>query len=123
VALAPGVGEADVDAAPVLLAHRALDEPVVLEARDDAAQRALREVHLAGDLLDAPPLPRRRGQPVEDLELADPQAVLGLERVLERAGHSGVAVKEIAPFPGEVPRGRHDAHHTERLHLLQLHFM
>src|SRR4051794_7733871 len=44
VALAPGGRDADEDAAPVVRAHPALGEPVLLEPPDHARERALTQV-------------------------------------------------------------------------------
>jgi len=91
------VGDADVDPAPVLDAHAARDEAIVLEPGYDARERALTEVHGGADVLHPPLLLLvLRCQAVEDLELAHAEPVL-LECSLERAVGARVPVEQIPP--------------------------
>src|SRR5436190_11314238 len=99
VALATLGGDACVDAAPVVRAHLALDQPVTLQARDDARQRTLAEMHVLGQLLHAV---IGRGEALQHLELADAEAVSLLEPAFERGGGTGVAILEVAPHVHEL---------------------
>ena len=81
-------------------AHRAGHEAVVLQARDDARQRALAEVDGArrAPACGARPLAGREA--LEHLVLADAEAVL-VQRALEGAHRARVAVEQLAPLVDE----------------------
>ena len=88
---------------------RAHDEAVGLQAGDDARERALAQVHGLGQVLHAALVLLARREALEDLVLADTQAVL-VERALERGGRPRVAVEQLAPGfdeAGVVLRGVH----------------
>jgi hypothetical protein len=92
-----------VDPAPVVGAHLALDQAVLLQTGDHARQRALREVDVVGQLLDAGRLTALgAGQAIEHLELADAEAVTGLELALERGRHPGVALEQVTPVADQL---------------------
>jgi hypothetical protein len=96
VALAAGVGEADVDPAAVLGAEAAGREPVALEPGDDPGQGALAEVQRLADVVHAAPVVAVAGEPVEHLELAHAEAVR-LERALDRAVGARVVAQQLSP--------------------------
>src|SRR3712207_4313717 len=99
----PALGrDAGVDAAAVRLAHLAVDEPVRLEPADEPRQRALAEVDALGHLLHAAVVLAVLGEPLEDLELAHPEAVLRLELALQRAGHARVTAQRLRPGVREL---------------------
>src|SRR4051794_25568811 len=105
VTSAAGVGQAGVDAAPVLGAHAAGDEAVGLEAADHARERALAEVDRRGELLHAALGLLALGEPLEHLVLADAEAVVILQPPLEGADGARVAVEQVAPGVDDVGLG------------------
>src|SRR5215813_14919916 len=93
----PGLGEADVDAAPVQVAQGTLDQPVLFELADQPGQRALAEVHGLGQFLDAELVLLVLGQPLEYLELADPKSVPLAKLTVQGRNDRCVAGGERAP--------------------------
>jgi hypothetical protein len=70
---------------------------VVLQALDQAGERALREVNLLGELLDAAMSLRRVGESAENLVFGEGEAVLSLEAVFEGLTDAGVLGLELIP--------------------------
>jgi hypothetical protein len=95
--LAAGVRDAGEDAAPVVVANRATDEAIVLEALYEAGEGALRKMDLLGQLLDAPVPLRGLGQAAKNLVLAQREAMLTLKTVFEGLAHAGVLRLELIP--------------------------
>ena len=93
----PGLGEADVDPAPVQVTQGALDQAVLLQLADHPGQRALAQVHGFGQLLDPELVLRVLGQALQDLELADAQPVPLAEVPFQCRAHRGVGRRERAP--------------------------
>jgi hypothetical protein len=93
----PGVGELRVDAAPVVAAEDALQQPAILEAVDQPRGRAARQRGRAGQLLH-PHMPavlaRER---VQHRVLDDGEVMLGLEGALERRLDHRVQTGQRAP--------------------------
>ena len=84
------------DAASILLAHGAGDEPLVFQPAHDAGERTLAQVHDIGERLHAALEVRLAGELVEHLELADPEVVLP-QGPFQRAGHPGVLLEQGVP--------------------------
>src|SRR5688500_11614071 len=129
VTAASRIGDADVDAAAVLVAHPALHQAVLLEPADDARERALAEVNrLAERLHPALLVLALAREPLEHLVLADAQA-MRLQRTLERAVCSRMTGQQTAPgvherLVGESSRTAHRLRHytapVQILHTLTL---
>jgi hypothetical protein len=117
VAVAAGWGEGDVDAAPVLAAQTALDQPVFLQPVDQPGQRALAQVHRFGQLLGAEVTTAALGQPVENLELAHAEAVALAHLALERGAGRRVAGRDGPPGGHDRLQGRLGLAHRRSLAL------
>lgn len=98
---AAGVGEADVDAAPILRTQRPGNETVALQSADNPGKRALRQMHGVGQFLHPMTVVFRLGEPVEHLEIAHPEPV-GVQLPLERAEHRRMLRGKIAPLGNQV---------------------
>src|ERR1700749_2946784 len=85
------IGERDVDPAPVQVAQDALYQAVLLEPPDQPGQRALAQVHGAGQLLHAELVILALGQALQHLEVADPEAMAFAQLPVERAADDGMA--------------------------------
>jgi MFS transporter len=96
----PVLGEADVDAAAVVVAQRALDQAVLFEPADHPGQGALAQVHGLGQLLHPEQMPRILGETLQHLELGDPKAVPFAQIVFQGRAHRRVARCERAPLLG-----------------------
>lgn len=101
MSLSPRVGEAGEDPAAVVLADRAAHQAVGLQPRNDAAQGALREMHRAGQIVDPAALLALGDEAVEDLELAQAEAVAVLELALQGSADTRVTVQQTVPFVEE----------------------
>ena len=77
-------------------AHGADDEAVGLQARDDARERALAQIDGVGEVLHPALVLLARREALEDLVLADAQAVL-VQRALQSGRRSRMAVEQVAP--------------------------
>ncbi len=97
----PGLGEADVDAAAVVVAQRALDQAVLFQPADQAGQRALAQVHRLGQFLDPELVPWVLGEPLQHLELGNPEPVPFAQVMFEGRGDRGVARHQRAPLADE----------------------
>jgi hypothetical protein len=126
-----GVGELDVDAAPVVLAVAALDQPALLQAGDRAGQGALAQVHRRGEILHAALVTVSGGETVERLEVAHGEAVRLLQRALERgrrprcswtaAPASGRRARIRPPWRASYPRTSPMHQHLLRTTLMRRH--
>lgn len=97
VALVTGRRERHVDAPPVGLAHRPLDQAGLLEPADQPGERALAQVHLLRELLH----PQRLGglgQSLQDLEVAHAEPEPLAQLTVQGAGRRRVAGQQIAPL-------------------------
>ena len=108
-------------------AHMARDDEAVgLQARDDARERALAQVDGLGQVLHPALVLLARREALEDLVLADAQAVL-VQRALQRGRRPRVAVEQVAPGvdeAGVVLRVVHGApHYSKRRQFLRSHLM
>jgi len=100
---APAVlGEADVDAAAVVIAQRAADQAVLLEAADHPGQGTLAQVHRLGQLLHPELMPGVLGEALQHLELGDPEAVPFAQVVFQRRTDRRMARHEVAPLPDQL---------------------
>ena len=86
-------GQAHEDRAPVVGAHAALDQAVVLEPCDGAGEGALAEVDVLGEISHAVVAAVGVDEPVEDLELAEPDAVFVVQRLLQGAARLRMPVE------------------------------
>ena len=91
------LGQHHVDAAPVHVAAAAFDQAVPGQPVHQAGQRALAQVHGLGEVLGAELAPVALGQPLEDLEVADPEPVPLAELALQRGAGGGVAGGHLPP--------------------------
>jgi hypothetical protein len=111
VARGPVPGEAHEDGTPVVGTHAATHQPVLLEPSDRSREGALAEVDVLGQV--GHPVVAAVGvdEPVEDLELTEPDAVIVLQGLLECAAHLGVAIEQLPPLTDLRPgRGTLRAH-------------
>jgi hypothetical protein len=97
VTLTSLVGKTDEHTPPVDVAHRASDEPVPLEPRDDAGEGALAEIRGVGQLLHTLLHSVLFHQALEHLELAHAQSVSLTELALQGTPGPGMAFEEFPP--------------------------
>jgi hypothetical protein len=90
VSCPPLVGDADEDAAPVVVAHRPTDQTGLFESGDQPRQGTLAQVRSGGELLDAEAVAALLDHEVEDLEVARTDPMPGAELVLEGTPGRGV---------------------------------
>lgn len=102
VQLAALIGKADENAAAVDLADAAVDQVVALEPGDGAGQRALSQMAVPGQI--GHPVLTTVGvdEPVEGLEVTEPQAMAILQRLVERTTDGSVTTLQRAPLPYET---------------------
>src|SRR3954463_4307525 len=69
---------------------------------EEPRQRALAQVHALGQLLHAAVVLAVHREPLEDLELAHAEPVLGLQLTLQRTRDACVAPERLGPGVGEI---------------------
>jgi hypothetical protein len=96
--LAAFVRDAGEDAAAIVVADVATDVAVVLEPLNESRERALAQMDLLGQLLDAAMTLRGVGEPAKDLVFGEGEAMFALETLLERLADAGVLRLQLVPL-------------------------